>query len=48
MNYIGRQSAEKLMAMVAQKNINLDNSTWYTDTGASHYINSLAISNNKL
>lgn len=40
MNYIGRQSAEKLVAMVAQKNHNSDESTWYTDTGASHHITS--------
>ena len=38
MNYIGCQSVEKLVAMVAQKNPNSDESTWYTDTSASHHI----------
>ena len=40
MNYIGRQPAEKLAAMVASKNSVTDESLWYTDTGASHHVTS--------
>ena len=40
MNYVGRQPSEKLATMVAQKSVSPDESTWYTDTGASHHITS--------
>ena len=40
MNYIGRQSTKKLVAMVANKNNVADESVWYTDTGALHHITS--------
>ena len=40
MNFIGRQPAEKLVAMVARKDNHSDDSTWYTDTGASHHVTS--------
>lgn len=40
MNYIGKQPVEKLVAMVANKNIVADDSLWYTDMSASHHITS--------
>ena len=40
MSYIGRQPANKLIAMVASKNATSNDSLWYTDTGASHHTTS--------